>query len=112
MFMFFSVDLKGHFFDVMVMYGSLLRHLLDAGFPVTDTAQVANFTQNRFTFFSPVNGQITLDENGDRRSDYVIGKFSKATNRFEVPNCCGHPFLNLFRRKSYTTLSSHGKDVA
>ncbi|OQV15547.1 Atrial natriuretic peptide receptor 1 [Hypsibius exemplaris] len=77
----------GHFFDAIVMYSDAVRQLRAGGFDVADKVQLANFTQNSLSFISPINGQITLDDNGDRHSDYVISKFGDELGRFE-------PFLD------------------
>ncbi|OQV15544.1 Atrial natriuretic peptide receptor 1 [Hypsibius exemplaris] len=87
----------GHFYDAIVMYGNALKQLRSDGFNVTDHAQLANFTQNSLTFTSPINGLITLDENGDRHSDYVISKFNEDLARFE-------PFLDCPDEKNEAIL--------
>ncbi|OQV15546.1 Atrial natriuretic peptide receptor 2 [Hypsibius exemplaris] len=63
---------------------SIIQQMLAAGFNATDSNQAANFSQNSVSFFSPINGQITLDMNGDRHSDYIISKFSDDLDRFEA----------------------------
>ncbi|OQV15545.1 Atrial natriuretic peptide receptor 1 [Hypsibius exemplaris] len=90
-------NFKGHFFDAIVMYGSIIQQMLAAGFNATDSNQAANFSQNSVSFFSPINGQITLDMNGDRHSDYIISKFSDDLDRFE-------PFLNCLDAIAVATL--------
>ncbi|OQV15548.1 Atrial natriuretic peptide receptor 1 [Hypsibius exemplaris] len=78
---------QGHFFDAIWMYGSKVTQMIKTGVNLTDPGHTARMFQN-ISFSSPVNGLVMLDENGDRRDDYVISKFSDEIGRFE-------PFLDF-----------------
>ena len=73
-----------HFYDVVIYYSSLLQAVANNGSNVSDSVAVMNTLNSNFSFYSPVNGLVQMDENGDRLMDYAMKKFSTDGDRFLV----------------------------
>ena len=73
-----------HFYDVVIYYSSLLQAVANNGSNVSDAMAVINVVNSNFSFYSPVNGLVEMDENGDRLMDYAMKKFSVVGDRFLV----------------------------
>ena len=75
--------MSAHFYDAVVFYASIMRDIQVNG---TDIVPVANFIAwaKNYSFESPVSGTVTLDENADRISKYVISLLNPKNGLFAV----------------------------
>ena len=75
--------MSAHFYDAVVFYASIMRDIQVNG---TNIVPVANFIAwaKNYSFESPVSGTVTLDENADRISTYVISLLNSKNGLFAV----------------------------
>ena len=73
----------GHFYDSIIFYASLVRDMVAAGEDYRDSDRLLDLTNN-YKFYSPINGMVLMDENGDRQNSFVMRNFDPGTGRFEV----------------------------
>ncbi|OWA53393.1 Atrial natriuretic peptide receptor 1 [Hypsibius exemplaris] len=71
-----------HFYDSVIYYASLVRDMTAAGEDHKNADRMLERAVN-YTFFSPVNGVVGMDENGDRKNSFKVRNFNPATGRFE-----------------------------
>ena len=81
--------ITGHFFDSIVFYASIIRDLVALRRDYRDIRTFANKTFN-YTFYSPLNGNVTTDRNGDRQCSYVLLNYDPVPARFEVGSFMQH----------------------
>ncbi|XP_055354563.1 atrial natriuretic peptide receptor 1-like [Paramacrobiotus metropolitanus] len=75
--------LVSHFYDSIIYYASLVANLVNAGKDYTNADQMFNLILHNYSFVSPINGHVFLDDNGDRTSEYVIRNFDYDQGKFE-----------------------------
>ncbi|OQV15543.1 Atrial natriuretic peptide receptor 2 [Hypsibius exemplaris] len=72
----------GHWYDAFIFYASVLQEVAANGISVSNSEAVMTVFNSNFSFFSPLNGLVQMDENGDRQMDYAMKKFSVSSDRF------------------------------
>ena len=75
--------MTSHFYDAVIFYASMVRDLDIAGSDYRKGNVLGDFYAN-YTFNSPVNGKVVINDNGDRMSPYVIRTFDHSTSRYGV----------------------------
>ncbi len=66
--------MTGHFYDSIIYYASMVHDLKEQGFDYRNGTILAGFYAN-YAFHSPINGEVRIQDDGDRLSAYVLQSF-------------------------------------
>ena len=72
----------GSFYDAIILYASALTETLAANYSIWDGKEVTKRMWNRT--FHGIMGNVSMDANGDRDTDYSLLDYNRETDRFEV----------------------------
>ncbi|XP_065320096.1 receptor-type guanylate cyclase gcy-28-like isoform X1 [Gordionus sp. m RMFG-2023] len=70
------------FHDAVILYALALNETLQAGFNYTDGVEITRRMWNRT--FTGITGNVSIDANGDRYTDYSLWDLNPNTGRFQV----------------------------
>ena len=72
-----------HSYEAIIFYGNVVSDLVKVGRDYT-SAKVFGNHSDRYSFSSPISGQVVLNNESERRSYYLLNTFESATGSFEV----------------------------
>lgn len=75
--------MTSHFYDAVIFYASLVRDLAALGRNYKDADVIAQFYP-QYSFYSPVNGEVQMNQIGDRKSSFLIQNYDPDIRRFTV----------------------------